>query len=92
MALHELKSWPEFFGPLSAGVRTHELRRNDRDYQIGDQLLLKEYLPDAESFTGAELLLEITSLTSSQIPCAVSAEGLHQDFCILSVTRPDPAI
>lgn len=92
MALHELKSWPAFFGPLSTGARTHELRRNDRDFRVGDQLLLKEYRPDEGEFSGAKLLLDVTSITSAQVPCAVSAEGLHQDFCILSVRRHSAVI
>lgn len=82
---HELKSWPAFFGPIVAGVRTHELRRNDRGFSVGDSLLLREFDPDRGEYTGAEHLVHVTSLTSAGAPCAVSAEGLHPDFCILSI-------
>ena len=82
---HELKSWPAFFGPIAAGVRTHELRRNDRGFSVGDTLLLREFDPDQGAYTGAKQVVQVTSLTSAGVPCAVSAEGLHPDFCILSI-------
>lgn len=83
--LHDLKSWPRFFRPIVDGIRTHELRRNDRDFQIGDILLLREWDPNAEEYTGASCRALVTSITSHDVPCAVSDEGLRPDFCIMSV-------
>lgn len=85
MNTHELKSWPKFFGQLSTGLRTHELRRNDRNYQIGDYIDLREYDPKTQKYTGRNCIVEITSMTSVDEPCAVSDEALHQEFCIFSV-------
>lgn len=83
--LHDLKSWPRFFRPIVNGVRTHELRRNDRDFQVGDILLLREWDPDTAEYTGASCEAVISSITSQDVPCAVSDEGLSPDFCIMSV-------
>lgn len=85
MRVHKVKSWPEFFQPLSEGIRTHELRRNDRSYQVGDMLEMHEFLPDRRVYSGRTLMMRITSITSASEPCAVSEEALHSDFCILSV-------
>ncbi|WP_186131670.1 DUF3850 domain-containing protein [Burkholderia gladioli] len=85
MNVHELKSWKEFFTAIKSGARRHELRRNDRDFKVGDILLLREWDDDLAIFTGDTFRVTITSMTSRDIPCAVSAEGLHPDFCILSV-------
>ncbi|MDH6291833.1 DUF3850 domain-containing protein [Rhodococcus opacus] len=82
---HELKSWARFFRPIVAGQRAHELRRNDRDYRAGDRLFLREYDPVSETYTGSFCEAAITSITSREVPCAVSDEGLNPDFCILSV-------
>ncbi|WP_369198205.1 DUF3850 domain-containing protein [Mycobacterium marseillense] len=82
---HELKSWSRFFRPIVAGERTHELRRNDRDYRVGDRLLLREYDPDAECYTGSSCEAAITSITSRDVPCAASDQGLNPEFCILSI-------
>lgn len=87
MTTHVVKSWPRFFEPISSGTRTHELRRNDRDYRLADRLELREYDPETHAYTGRVCTVEITSLTSAQEPCAVSEEALHREFCILSVKR-----
>jgi len=87
MKTHVLKSWPRFFQQVLDGKRTHELRRNDRDYRIGDHMELREFDPKAGAYTGRICMVEITSMTSSQEPCAVSDEALHRDFCILSVKQ-----
>jgi len=52
MNTHSVKSWPEFFGPVISNVKTFELRRADRDYQVGDRLHLREWEPQTESYTG----------------------------------------
>jgi hypothetical protein len=72
---------------ICAGLRTHELRRNDRNFDIGDQMNLCEYDPESKNYTGQAVLVEITSITSSVEPCAVSSEALHNDFCILSIKK-----
>jgi hypothetical protein len=82
---HLVKSWPEFFEPICQGIRTHDLRRNDREYNIGDILILREFESTSERYTGRECEVEITSMTSFAQPCAVSGEALNADFCILSI-------
>ena len=82
---HDLKSWPQFFRPIANRVRTHELRRNDRDFRVGDVVLLREWDPETERYTGARCEVVVSSITSQEVPCAASDEGLRPDFCILSV-------
>lgn len=43
---HELKVWPEYFHRISSGQKTFEIRKNDRDFQVGDTLILKEFNPE----------------------------------------------
>lgn len=89
MAEHILKSWPRFFQEIKRGERTHELRRNDRNYTVGDYLVLREYDPETSTYTGEQLRVHVTSMTSAEMPCAVSDQGLHPEFCILSIVRRD---
>lgn len=59
---HELKCWPEFFGPVSGGEKTFELRRDDRDppYMTADVLRLREWLPADATYTGRECRKRVT--------------------------------
>lgn len=52
MAIHDLKTWPEHFRDVRAGIKTAELRLNDRNYQPGDVLVLREYDPQTGEYTG----------------------------------------
>lgn len=52
MKVHELKTWPEFFDAVKRGEKTFEVRFNDRDYQVGDVLLLLEWDPASGRYTG----------------------------------------
>ena len=50
MQTHDLKIWPEHFRAVASGEKTVELRTDDRGYEVGDELLLREYDPDTASY------------------------------------------
>jgi hypothetical protein len=52
MKFHDLKTWSEYFEKVYTGEKTFEVRVNDRDYNVGDILVLKEYNPDRATYTG----------------------------------------
>lgn len=45
MAEHTLKSWPQFFEPVWTGIKSFEVRLNDRGFEVGDVLYLHEWDP-----------------------------------------------
>lgn len=59
MKTHELKIKPHFFTDIYFGFKHHEFRLNDRDFKLGDRLLLKEYLKN-NTYSGNELLCDVT--------------------------------
>lgn len=72
------------------GVKTHDLRIDDRNYQVGDILELREYDIDTGTYTGRGCHMEITYITGrgpGQSPCAFSGAVLHRDYVILSVRK-----
>lgn len=40
---HRIKVLPEYFEAIVANKKHFELRKNDRDYQVGDLVYLEEY-------------------------------------------------
>lgn len=58
---HELKTLPSFFEAVVSKRKSFEIRKNDRNFQVGDVLLLKEW--DGESYTGSQQYAEVTYLT-----------------------------
>ncbi|QOZ06641.1 DUF3850 domain-containing protein [Bradyrhizobium sp. CCBAU 51765] len=83
---HELKCWPQFFSEIEAGRKKHDLRRNDdRKFKVGDKILLREFDPKLNNYTGRSMMVQVTYVTSSDLPCALSKDALHPNFCILSI-------
>ncbi|EDW2791981.1 DUF3850 domain-containing protein [Salmonella enterica] len=52
MTTHNLKIWPEHFKAVVYGLKRAELRKNDRDYKVGDWLELWEWDQVAALYTG----------------------------------------
>ena len=57
---HELKTWPEYFEAIWDGRKNFEYRLNDRDYQVGDLLHLREYDPHTSEYSGREIVRSVT--------------------------------
>ena len=59
--IRELKTWPGPFRDIKSGRKTFEYRRDDRHYEEGDDLLLREWSPDS-GYTGDEILVSVPHL------------------------------
>ncbi len=85
MKIHELKSHLMQFNGVVTRRKTHEFRNNDRDFQVGDWLILHEYDPDEQGnpegkpFTGSMALVEVRHITRG--PDFDIPEG----YCVMSI-------
>lgn len=52
MIHHKLKSWPEYFEAVYRGVKTFEVRNDDRHFMVGDVVTLWEWDPKKERYSG----------------------------------------
>lgn len=50
---HELKAYPKYFQETIEGNKPFEIRKNDRNFQVGDVLILKEW--DNIKYSGREI-------------------------------------
>lgn len=77
---HELKTWPVHFDNVVQGNKTFEIRKNDRDFKVGDTALLRRFDPDKKLFTGEECRIYITHILYG----TDNNWGLEPHCCILS--------
>lgn len=59
--IHELKIKPEYFKAVESGMKKFEIRKNDRDYNLHDLLILQEYKNG--KFTGNKCSVIVTYIT-----------------------------
>ncbi|PSO46441.1 MAG: hypothetical protein BRC24_01955, partial [Parcubacteria group bacterium SW_4_46_8] len=60
MSIIEKKIWPEYFESIKSGEKKYEFRVADFDISKGDTLLLREWDPETESYTGREIKKDVT--------------------------------
>lgn len=77
MKIHELKTLPEYFLEQIKGTKQFEVRKNDRDFKVGDVLILKEY---DNGYTGSEISVIVTYILKDFV-------GLKDGYVVLG-TRP----
>jgi hypothetical protein len=80
---HELKCWPKPYSELVSGHKGYEIRRHDRNYQVGHMMLIREWDPDREQYTGQYSTWIVQHLTPG------GEWGLPQDLCILGVQKSE---
>jgi len=59
--IHDLKCWPEEFQAVLDGLKTFDVRIDDRGYGVGDVLRLREWQtgPTVSGYTGREHLVKV---------------------------------
>ena len=71
----------DYFYAIVRGEKTFELRKNDRDYQVGD--LIHFIKPDGrEYFSYSKYVHKITYILKD-----VPEYGLDKDYCILGIKK-----
>lgn len=85
MSVHELKTWPEYFVPITEGRKNFEYRKNDRGFEVGDILLLREYEPDGMGrYTGRFVERHVTFVLLGPLM------GVPPGYAILSIAKREP--
>lgn len=79
--LHELKTHPQYFRRLFEGSKNFEVRKNDRDFQIGDTLKLKEWDPVTEQYTERIEFRHVTYILHG------GQFGIELGYCVMSLTH-----
>jgi len=56
----EKKVWPEYYQAILEGKKNFELRLADFEVNVGDALILREWDPKTEEYSGRQLEKEVT--------------------------------
>jgi hypothetical protein len=85
---HDLKTWPAPFREVRSGAKRFEIRKNDRDYRVGDTLRLREWSDVACVYTGPEVSARVTYLLAG-----ADAEqfGCAPGYCVMGIRLSDEA-
>lgn len=86
---HKLKCHPKFFLPLKTGDKTLEIRKNDRNFKVGDILILEEWDPGfnpklgkVRGYTGNVVRRQVTHvLPLSEVP------GMNEPLVLKAMTQ-----
>jgi ParB family chromosome partitioning protein len=75
-----LKTWPEYYEPISTGAKTFEIRKHDRDFKVGDILKLEEFEPTVQAYTGRAMYFIISYILAVQpfVPEGYVCMAIHK--------------
>lgn len=75
---HVLKCWPAAYDATLDGRKLFEYRFDDRDYEVGDQLVLLRWDPHTQLYTGYGLIVDVTYILRGR-------HGVPAGFCVLGI-------
>lgn len=78
---HQLKTWTQFYKEIAAGRKNFEVRKNDRNFKHGDVLILKEWLPTSQKYTGEIMRVKVDYILYG------GQFGIEQGFCVMSISK-----
>lgn len=84
---HVLKCDSEQFIKVDSGEKPFEVRLNDRDFSVGDTLILQDWDPQSENYTGLSCRRVVTSMLPG------GQYGISGDYCVMGLsaeTKPAP--
>ena len=80
--VHHLKIYPEYFEKVKSGKQRFEIRYNDRNFQEGDILNLKEYCPK-KGYTGQSIQVSVDYVMEGS---GAAKFGLKIGYVVMSIS------
>lgn len=82
LTVHELKTVQPWFDLVKSGAKPFEIRKDDRGFKVGDALILREWDPETEDYTGEFVLRFVTSKVDG------GQYGVEVGTCVLGLVAP----
>lgn len=78
MKRHVLKVWPSQWEATYLGRKLFEWRRDDRDYELADELVLLSWDPETKLYGGAGLICEVTYILRGRF-------DVPEGYCVMGI-------
>lgn len=78
--IHRLKTVRPYYDHVVYDRKTFEIRKNDRDFRVGDVLILDEYKPNDGGYTGSYCVRQVSYLVQG-------VYGLPDDVCVMGLVH-----
>lgn len=79
---HNLKTWPDAFERIWSGKKRHEYRKDDRGFAIGNELVLQEFDPNTETYSGRTMRVRIVDIDHGP------DWGVPKNWCVMTISDP----
>lgn len=104
--IHDLKCWRQGYDDIDSGKKEFEVRFADREFSVGDALLLREWTPHGRGalggeYTGREMEVEVTYIYGASADAAArpiwlhggrQGEALTYPVVVLGISRKEPSM
>jgi len=74
-----LKIWPAEYDAIVQGKKTAEFRKNDRDFNVGDVLILQKFDPETKTYLETSITALITHVVYG------GSFGIPEGYCMMSI-------
>lgn len=96
MTVHRLSLREEFYDAVANGIKAFEVRKADRDYKVGDTLLMtlsrdtgRKALATGKTIYEDEDIYEIVAVITYILTHDMYPEGVPEGYVILSISVKD---
>ncbi len=80
--IHRLKTWSFPFDAVKRGAKPFEIRKADRGYDVGDFLVLDEWVPSSARFTNHPPLVRVVTYMM-----AGGQFGVDKDHVVMAIDK-----
>lgn len=80
--VHALKTTPPWYDDVASSLKPFEIRKDDRGYSVDDDLLLCEYIPEQDKFTGRATKARVSYLFRDD----TGIPGLEPGYVIMGLS------
>jgi ASC-1-like (ASCH) protein len=82
--IHELKIWRRYFEAVVDGSKTFEVRRDDKQFEVGDLIDLREWIDagDDSSYSGRRVTVRVTYVMKGR-----ADNPIQEGYVILAIRK-----